>query len=234
MKKLIWISIFLNIILVCVLCLIIHRHTSYWQRLGHRLGVCEYVRPRYDTDCILSWTNTLEQLNLHVDVVFFGNSITAGGHFQERFPNKSICNLGYIGENTDGMLRRVHQITILHPKQIFVMAGINELKGQSMQLFEERYIRLLDSICATNPQAEIIVESILPISSSSTFCDNNKIIQANIVIQKYAKRRSLIYMDLHSKYVIDGSLPDVLTYDGLHLKEDAYIVWYDMLQEFIY
>lgn len=61
----------------------------------------------------------------YVDVVFYGNSITCGSSFQDYFPEVSICNLGYPGDNLDGLTSRSYMIATVKPEKVFVMGGIN-------------------------------------------------------------------------------------------------------------
>lgn len=56
-----------------------------------------------------SWTKCLSLLS--ADVVFLGDSITAGGEWQTYFPFLDTINLGVVGDTTDGLLRRVEQVS---------------------------------------------------------------------------------------------------------------------------
>ena len=162
---------------------------------------------------------------MQADVVFFGDSETAGGDFQEAFPDVKSINLGYIGEDTKGMLRRVDAIAAVKPKKVFLMAGINGLKNQTMSNFEYWYSVLVDSIRNAVPDAELYVESILPVTASSDYCDNAKIREANAILRHLTSERNIHFIDLYDAYVNDGALPDDMSYDGLHLTDEAYSVW---------
>lgn len=83
---------------------------------------------RKEYDCLRGWTNSLESLHDTVDVVFFGNSITHGGRFDQAFPDMKVCNLGYPSDDIEGMRKRIPQIVALHPRKVFIMGGINNLK----------------------------------------------------------------------------------------------------------
>ena len=181
-------------------------------RIGNRIGLIEHTPVRVDDNCVISWNNSLKQLNLDVDIVFFGNSITAGGDFQSYFNDKKIINLGYIGEDTKGMLRRVEQIKSVKPEKVFMMAGINGLKNQDESMFYTNYACLVDSILNSVPNVKLYLESILPVTNETHFCENNKIILANRIIYHIAKERGLEYIDLHQRYFYNGSLPPAWSY----------------------
>ena len=223
------ISVIVNIILMIALYYVSFIETDFAMRVGNRLGICQYTAPRADADCVLSWNNCIEQLNTNVDVVFFGDSHIAGGRFAETFPKYKVINLGYIGEDPKGMLRRVPQIEAVHPTKVFVMAGINGLKAHTLEHFERDYAMLVDSILQSVP-CELYLQSILPVTSNSDYCPNEKIRQANQLIQTIANERDLVYVDLYEEYANEeGDLPTRLSLDGLHLTKEAYTMWYKRL-----
>lgn len=227
-----YLSIALNILLwILVTCIVVK--TNIMNRLNSRLGLTVYVPERADDNCVASWNSCMRKLNLDADVVFFGNSITEGGEWQEYFPDKKVVVLGYIGEDTKGMLRRVETIQSVHPEKVFLMAGINGLKNQTMEDFERWYGCLVDSVCRAVPESDIYVQSILPVSATSAFGPNDKIVWANKIVSRLAKERNLKYIDLHGLFVVNEQLNEILTTDGVHLNRDAYMIWVDAIKEYI-
>lgn len=233
-KYVLCISIFTNILLVGLLVYICFYKTDIAYRAYSSFCDKNYVPVRRDNDCVNSWNNCISQLHTSVDVVFFGNSITAGNDWQNCFPDKKVINLGYIGEDVKGMLRRVCSISAVKPKQIFIMAGINGLKNQSINDFEKMYSILVDSISNSAPNASVFLESILPVTSDSDYCPNDIIIEANKRIFAIAEKRNMEYVDLYNLYSKNGVLPDKYSYDGLHLKNDAYELWIESIKKYIY
>lgn len=230
-KVLILLSVILNVALLAAVVYIGGYRTDYFKRVHAKLTHTPYVPVRADRDCVLSWNNCVKKLDMQVDVVFFGDSHIAGGDFQKAYPNVKSINLGYIGEDTKGMLRRVEIIAAIHPEKVFLMGGINGLYNQSLEDFLDRYAMLVDAINAAVPDAELILHTLLPVAASSYYCDNDKIIQANQVIKHIAEERNLKCIDLHSIYAINKALPEELSYDGLHLTEEAYDKWYAAIKE---
>lgn len=140
-------SLLANVILLVGMYYIGGVKTNYFRRIGSRMGICEMsAKSRGDYWCIIGWTNTLNKLEYDADVVFFGNSITGGGNFQSYFPNVKTCNLGYPGDNIDGMMLRIGQIKAVSPEKVFIMAGINGLYLQTEAVFESKYQIMVDSI----------------------------------------------------------------------------------------
>ncbi len=230
-KAMIILSVVLNVFLLAALYYVACEKTDFSKRMMAKIKHEAYVPERVDDDCVLSWNNCISKLDMKVDVVFFGDSETAGGNFHKAFPEVKSINLGYIGEDVKGMLRRVDAIAAVHPKKVFLMAGINGLQQQTMDEFEYWYVALVNAIQKAIPDTELYIESILPVTSYSDYCDNGKIAEANIIVRKISEERGLTYVDLHSQYVVDGALPDSMSPDGLHLTEDAYSIWYNAIKE---
>lgn len=229
-------SLVANVVLLGSIYFIGGVKTNFFRRIGTRMGVCE-TKPqdRGDYWCIKGWTNTLNKLDYDADVVFFGNSITCGGNFQDYFPNVKTCNLGYPGDNMDGMMLRVPQIKAVSPEKVFVMAGINGLQMQTDDVFEKKYQQMVDSIKKTVPEAEVYLQSILPVNYSKTnaYASKGKIRDANEVISRIAQRSGCFYVDLYSLYEKDGEMPQELTRDGVHLFPEAYDRWMEEIRRYI-
>lgn len=216
---------------------IIYFKTNLVQRIGVRIGIFE-AKPMDNPNywCIQGWTNTLEKMNVDFDVVFFGNSITRSSSFHEYFTNTSICNLGFPGDNLDGMMLRVPQIKAVNPKKIFIMAGINGLNLQTIEVFEEKYERLVKAIKDSNPYSTLHLQSILPVNNSIAskyVCSNDKIVNANEVIKKIAHNNNCIYIDVYQLYVKDGEMNASLSRDGIHLLPKSYDAWANLLKPYI-
>ena len=185
---------------------------------------------------LFSWKSSLEKLNLKADICFFGDSITRGGDFQNCFPDKVVCNLGISGDNLSGMLERVDMIRFVSPKEIYLMAGINDLlAGNTSKVCIDKYHDLIKAICSQNPQARLFVQSVLPINNEK--CKKNMSAQLirdfNKSLEKICKEESVEYIDVFSLYEKDGKLPEEYTVDGLHLYPQAYSIWMNKLQSYI-
>lgn len=235
-KRLYWVCAILSGIILVLLGTIYFK-TDLVQRVAQRMGL--YERKPIDNPnywCIRGWTNTLEKMDIDFDVVFFGNSITCGSSFHGYFTNTSICNLGFPGDNLDGMMLRVDQIKAVNPKKVFLMAGINGLNIQTLQVFEEKYERLVKAIKGSNPNSIIHLQSILPVNNSiaqNYVCSNEKINDANKIIKGLATENGCFYVDVHQLYVKDGEMDASLSRDGVHLLPESYDAWAKLLKPYI-
>ena len=228
-------SLVTNVVLLAGIY-VIGQKSHFFRRMEIKLGLKEQVpQDRDDYWCIQGWTNTLKKLNYDADVVFVGNSITCGGNFQDYFPNVKTCNLGYPGDNMDGVMLRVGQIRAVTPEKVFVMTGINGLQYQTESVFEEKYQRMVDSIKSAVPDAEIYLQSILPVNYDKTtaYAGKDEIKNANEIIKGIAQRSNCVYVDLWSLYEKDREMPKELTRDGVHLFPEAYDRWMEEIRKYI-
>ena len=182
--------------------------------------------------CLQAWTNTLRQMNVKADIVFFGDSLTYYGDFSSVFPDKVVCNLGLRGDTIDGLVDRIEQVSLLEPSMIFLMAGINDVAKGSALLFEESYDKLICCIKDQIPLAKLIIQSILPVNNIdySISCNNTQIVDCNAIIYSLSVKYGLKYLDLYSVYEYDIMLKKT-TKDGIHLQSEGYLQWHKMIKE---
>lgn len=223
-----------NLITLSMLLFVL-KDGGYMHRLKVKIGMAEEpVKPDYWA--VKGWENTMKQLDYKADIAFFGNSITYYGDFQKNYSNKKVVNLGYPGDNIDGMMRRVETLKAVNPDKVFLMAGINGLKNIELETFDRKYEQLVDSVRKALPHAQVYLQSMLPVSKNreQDYGANTKIMEANALIGQIAQEKHCIYIDLHSLYVEDGGMPDSLTKDGIHLCDKAYDRWYKKEKRYIY
>ena len=162
-------------------------------------------------------------------VVFFGDSITDIWHLDEYFPGKPYINRGIGGQTTPQMLVRFRQDVIdLHPKVVIILAGTNDIAGNTgpmrLEDIEADYASLADLARANG--IKVIYSSVLPVHnyterSKDFFAQRSpeKILALNKWLISYcsAPANSSAYLDYFSAVVDDkGLLKKDLADDGLH------------------
>ena len=176
-------------------------------------------------------------------VVMLGNSLTENGKdWQQRIgTTRRIVNRGIIGDNTVGMTERLRQITPYHPRAIFLMAGINDMVGNTTyEQVANRVITLIEAIRSQSPQTTLFVQSILPINESNgrwkTLAGRTDDIPfANMLIKAYCETHDITFVNIFPRMVRGHSnvLRAELTNDGLHLTDQGYRVWAFELKKYI-
>lgn len=120
-------------------------------------------------------------------------------------------------------------------QKVYVMLGVNELGWAYSDIFIEKYGQLVDKIKEINPDAEIYIQSILPVSEKKSTGDEiynmQKINEYNALIQKMAGEKTVYYLNV-AEAVANGSgyLPEEASTDGVHLNKEYCAIWLDYLK----
>lgn len=235
-------SLSLNVIMFMLLFYIACIKTDFCDRAFAKVGLSDYkieeTRYLIEKRCLDGWTNTIKKMNVSADVVFFGNSITYESDFQRIFPNLKICNLGCNRDDLDDLIRRSYMINSVTPRKVFVLGGINRLIDMSNDDFQNKYETLVDTIVKQNPEAEVYLQSLLPVNTEMELGARyagyiEKIKDVNEIIHRISKDRRLEFIDLYSVYQVNNSLPSKYTRDGIHLKSDAYYKWAELITPYL-
>ncbi|MGH9501602.1 MAG: SGNH/GDSL hydrolase family protein [Terriglobales bacterium] len=160
-------------------------------------------------------------------VVFFGDSITDIWKLEDYFPGKPYLNRGIGGQTTPQMLVRFRQDVIdLHPKVVVILAGTNDIAGNTgpmrLEDIEADYASMAELARANH--IAVVFSSVLPIhdytpKSQDFFKQRSpeKILALNRWLQDYCTAHGLVYLDYFTPMVDDkGLLKRDLAEDGLH------------------
>jgi lysophospholipase L1-like esterase len=172
-------------------------------------------------------------------VIFFGDSITDIWHLDEYFPGRPYLNRGIGGQTTPQMLVRFRQDVIeLHPKVVVILAGTNDIAGNTgpmrLEDIEANYASMAE--LARLHDIKVVYASVLPVhnytqKSQDFFAQRSpeKILALNAWLSNYcssspsdggsssAGPNHCLYLDYFSAMVDDkGLLKKDLSEDGLH------------------
>ena len=120
-------------------------------------------------------------------------------------------------------------------ERIYVMLGVNELGWKGTQLFFDHYGAVIDRLKADHPDAEIFLQSILPVGTKQeekhNYVNNPRIREYNEVIFALAEQKDCCYLDVASAVTDEnGRLRSDWTYDGVHLYIKGSQAWLDYLK----
>jgi lysophospholipase L1-like esterase len=149
---------------------------------------------------------------------------------QEGLPSGKLwLNQGISGDTSGGILERLWAFADTRPDTIYLLAGINDLRRGSSDneiLWNQRAI--VRHLKTTHPQAEIVIQSILP--TRLTEIPNDRIGKINQKLAAIAREEGVRYMNLNALFADRfGNLRSELTTDGLHLNQNGYQVWQQAL-----
>lgn len=167
-------------------------------------------------------------------VVFMGDSITESWHFEGPegwYLGKPYVNRGISGQTTPQMLVRFRQDVIdLKPKVVVILAGINDIAGntgpETLEQIEDNLASMAE--LATANHIRVVLCSVMPAYDfpwRPGMTPAPKVVELNKWIKAYATDKRHVYVDLHSamKDERDG-LPASLSKDGVHPLPAGYAV----------
>lgn len=173
-------------------------------------------------------------------VVFMGNSITDSWP-ESFFENKPYVNRGISGQTTPQMLIRFRQDVIdLEPKLVVILAGTNDLAGNTGPVTLKMVTNNIKSMCeiAAANNIKVIICSVLPATIFPWRPDvpnpADRIIELNNRLMKYASRKGHLYLDYHSEMMnSEKGLKDEYAGDAVHPNKEGYKVMAKLVEEAI-
>ena len=144
-------------------------------------------------------------------VVFMGNSITIGWlrEMPDFFKGKPYINRGISGQTTPQMLLRFRQDVIaLQPKVVVILAGTNDIAGNTGPSTLEMIADNIKSMAelAKAHGIKVVLASTLPAYDypwRPGLEPAGKIIALNKMIKSYAQKKGHVYLDYHTA-MVDG------------------------------
>jgi lysophospholipase L1-like esterase len=174
-------------------------------------------------------------------------SVLAGDSLTLWFPPELLpseqtwLNQGISGETSAGLLNRLDLLDGTQPSLIYVMIGINDLlQGVSDETILANQQLIVRYLRRVHPQAQIVVQSILPHSAEQATWEgrdrllaipNRRIRELNERLETVAESEGALYLDLYPLFANSrGALKIELSTDGLHLNAQGYLIWSHALQ----
>ena len=119
--------------------------------------------------------------------------------------------------------------------KIYVMLGVNELGWSKTETFHDQYAKVIDRLRADHPGAEIVLQSIIPVSAKQeekkSYVNNERIGLYNEVIYQLAEEKDCALVDV-AEAVTDenGCLRAEWNSDGVHLNVKGCRAWLEYLR----
>ncbi len=175
----------------------------------------------------------------HTDIVFLGDSLTESFDLKKHFGRNDLRNRGMSGNLTDHVLYRLEEITKTKPKKVLLMIGINDLyQGNNPETVFDNIVKILDILYKETPGTQRCLQSILPVNEERLLSGgpiNVNVYQMNNRLEEYCvDEPGLKYINLHNDFLNHkGQMDSKYTYDGVHLTPEGYVVWSNLIAEFL-
>ena len=178
------------------------------------------------------------------DAVFLGDSRTDGLRLYSGLSHGTfLCATGATVESVFtksvetavGTMPLLDALATLECGKIYVMLGINELGWNGTETFRTQSSELICRLRSDHPDAEIVIQSILPVSAQKDaegrYVNNGRIGEYNAVWLELAEEFDVAYLNVAESVAgEDGLLPAELCYDGVHLNKAGCRQWLDYLR----
>lgn len=210
-----------------------------------------------DNDTIDSYNNygsynVIDSSYFFEDCAFIGDSLTVGLSMYGLIPSNntfaqegiSLLGINSLQLYTDyGYTYPAQAVSYWNAKHVYILLGINGVTWISNDTAIERYTQLINSIKQYNSNLEDInIISVLPVAHSMEIIDtvengrilNSEIDTFNDSLKTMANNLGLNYININSYLKnSNGCLPDEVTVDGLHLTQDGYKRYMDILLQYV-
>jgi len=164
-------------------------------------------------------------------VVFMGNSITEGWSNSDPsfFEGKPYINRGISGQTTPQMVLRLKQDVVdLKPKVVVILAGINDIAGNTgpmtLEQIRDNLIAMAQLAKANN--IKVVLSSVIPAYDfpwRPGMEPAGKVVALNKMIKEYADKNNIVYLDYFSAMADErNGLKKELGYDGVHPNLEGY------------
>jgi lysophospholipase L1-like esterase len=161
------------------------------------------------------------------DAAIVGNSLTEGLKMYAKLSTITYYS-GTSMSVTTAMQKEIPSLVSKKYAKIYIALGINEL-GSDASAFKESYGKMIDTIKAAEPDADIYIVSIFPVSKEKSGEGQftiDRVKNFNAKLYELAGEKECYYLDVYSALVgSDGYLPADNTWDGVHLTPSTYSVW---------
>jgi lysophospholipase L1-like esterase len=180
-------------------------------------------------------------------IVFLGDSLIERCRWEEILHRLDILNRGVGNDSVAGLNNRCDEVVRHRPRQVFLMAGINDLEyGRAPEQVVAQYHRLVAYIRKASPQTQIVIHSILPLhvrNFSTRPADlarreltqrNGAIAQVNSELAKMTDHKKVVFLNLHHQLIDKNQqLSRQYSSDGLHLNGRGYEKWVEMIRPLV-
>jgi acyl-CoA thioesterase I len=165
-------------------------------------------------------------------IVFMGDSITENwGLADPSFFNHGLVNRGISGQTSPQMLLRFEaDVVALHPRAVHIMAGTNDIAGNTGPTEVQAFLNNIAAMVAI-AKANNIAVMLAAIPPAAAFSwrpalrPAAQLAAVNRLLADYARREKILFVDYTPALAAaDGAFKPALTLDGVHPNAAGYAV----------
>jgi len=166
------------------------------------------------------------------DAAFLGNSLMDGFRL---FSGLTTCD--YYAATSMTVVGAAGMVNSMNQQQygkVYIELGINDI-GWDPEVFKGQYAEMIDTIMEHQPDADIYIMSLTPISEYRSTTDSlftmTRVNMYNEKLLELAEEKGCYYLDLIEALADEtGYLPSAVTSDGIHFDVSHYKVWLEYVR----
>lgn len=227
-----------SVIALSALC-----HMSYAQTAQVSAGTTPTKRTtEYSWMSVATWDrmhaeDVLVAEHDQVDVLFVGDSITAGWDWQiweKNFKPLNAANFGIGGDGTANLLWRLQHGTIgkLQPKLIVLLIGVNNfgLYNETPKQAAAGVTAVVKQLQLAWPHSKILLNAVLPFEEKADSPKRAMVTKLNSIIAKLGDDKYIFFKNYGAALLQkDGSISPEIMADFLHPTPKGYQIWADAM-----
>ena len=171
-----------------------------------------------------------------VDVLFLGDSITAGWGGAKEIWEKSFAaykpaNFGIGGDRTQHVLWRITngELDGIKPKVVVLMIGTNNSGSDDAPGIAKGVTKIVETIHEKSPTTKVLLLAVFPRGEKPN-PQREKLTKVNETLAKLDNGKTVYYLDIGAKFLTaEGTLTKDIMPDFLHLSKAGYQIWADAI-----
>jgi lysophospholipase L1-like esterase len=170
----------------------------------------------------------LGEAKMSGSIAFVGDGLTAGGRWEEWFPEYTVHNMGVSGNTTDDVIARLPVVVALRPDAVVLQVGTNDLGWRRSDEYIGRNIEtILCDVRRALPETRLMIQSVVP--RERDYAETIRSINRHL--WQFAPTQKARYVDLWPALAQpDGELDQAYSEDRLHLTDAGYKAWIAILK----
>ena len=166
-------------------------------------------------------------------VLFLGSSSIRMWDLKKWFPDKKYLNRGFGGSEISDSIHFFDRVVVPYkPKVIVFYAGDNDVaKGKTAEKVFSDFKTFASRVKKDLPQTRIVFVAIKPSLARWKLVEPMR--KANQLIKGYADGdKQIVFADIDTPMIGKDKKPMIKLFkeDGLHLNEQGYKIWFDVIQ----
>ncbi|HDZ15461.1 hypothetical protein LCGC14_1089810 [marine sediment metagenome] len=169
-------------------------------------------------------------------IVFTGSSsIRMWKDVNERFPDQHVVNTGFGGSQASDLAYYIYDLILrFNPKKVFIYEGDNDIfANKNPNNIRKTIKQIINGIQRNDSTTQVVLIAAKP--SLARWNLSHKYKRLNRKLEQIAEEDPAVaYADVWDP-MLDGKSvkPDIFIEDGLHMNDQGYQIWYDVIEPFM-